>query len=654
MQIEWAIYGERSGGHALLGTSGNQAFASKVTQYTDRPGTPPLGVEWGPVTSGFYYGDHYVILRTLPDVHAGRAGMVRSYAAFVPKVDLGTIDSVQSIFNLLPTGLTVVTGKLSSLEMQQGPTEQLIPADAAEPIQQTVHQLCSTGAQLPVVWSFPTDYLPLIDLLWRRLPLTLRPNFAFSFQFAPEHQLPVTPTVIATLPSLATRWPSNQVVKATSAFSSANAAVKWLVGDDGHANFATILDEFGVSLTRFDELELLSSLVDLYRRAPQLDFAQTRKLTRILEKCSTLSPRSRASRALVFERLCNLASDATPSEVLTLRNLKSDVLPDLIPSLTQTLGRWIVSNSNLPSSLGGLVEVLETALRDPSSWWSKPLLRWLDELCKLKSENATFALTDLVLISDELTEYLTARVPKSKGIEETLISALTRPLSEKQQAAVLNLSERHDWMALHAGILLLSLDSEDAVLKHAEFHSTSEAGFDYLGKKFGFTALVKAACRADIKRLSDYVAANLVAKIAELPADFAKTRPRCIQILLLAVRLSDRGSQLCSLIAQVLGEDDEFTEESRNLIMECVIKDISMLSEVEHLSDWVAALNLEQRELASSKLLEFLLKEWGRDRASTMAEAEGLDSILNARTIIQRLKSVATHETTTTALFHAD
>lgn len=105
MHIDWAVYGEVKRGHDLIGASGELALATKMTQFTDQPGEIPRGMIWGIITSGFPVDDHYVILRTLADGTTGRPGMVRSYAAFLPILDIDRINNLTEVLSLLPTGL---------------------------------------------------------------------------------------------------------------------------------------------------------------------------------------------------------------------------------------------------------------------------------------------------------------------------------------------------------------------------------------------------------------------------------------------------------------------------------------------------------------------------------------------------------------------
>src|ERR1700722_17484372 len=115
MQISWAAFGERNAGHALLATSDNHPLASKLIQYTDRPGDPPFNQEWGPVISGFCYEDHYILLRTMQDPDTGRAGMVRSYAAFIDLQKLSIVECLASIFAALPIEIISISSTLPPL-----------------------------------------------------------------------------------------------------------------------------------------------------------------------------------------------------------------------------------------------------------------------------------------------------------------------------------------------------------------------------------------------------------------------------------------------------------------------------------------------------------------------------------------------------------
>src|SRR3954471_2179292 len=118
MRIHYAVFGEQNNGHGLLGSSGNAEFAARLTILTDRPGDPPVGADWGPVVSGFAFEGHYVFLRMQPDPTVRRAGMVRTYAAYIPSADLGGVNNLDLLFSVLPSGLGLHATPLVPLEIR--------------------------------------------------------------------------------------------------------------------------------------------------------------------------------------------------------------------------------------------------------------------------------------------------------------------------------------------------------------------------------------------------------------------------------------------------------------------------------------------------------------------------------------------------------
>ena len=429
MKIAWAAFGERNGGHALLAISSGARLAAKITQFTDRPGDPPAGVEWGPVISGFYFLDHYILLRTLPDPTAGRAGMVRTYAAFLPAANLGGVASLATVFDGLPSDLMKPPSTLPELEVDGSavpiqPTNEQLPGFA-----HIVEELCSPDPVLPLVWARKESYLPTIDAIWQRLPIGLRPCFGFSFQFVPEHKLPVTPTIIATLPGLEARWPTRHLIPVRQKSpAEMNLAEKWFTGVVNGADFSDILHDYGMTIREFKELNVLSSFADLVTRLPRLSFAEARKAVRILEKYSRPEGASRRKRIMLFDRLCALMLESSAEDIETLRNFDSKALADLIPSLQDTMRKWTGSFGSASSSKK--IKLLEMAIATPESWWSVPLIEWARKLAT-SVPASDGKVWETIFASAKLTDFALADIPRGRATEEKLLSGTSRKSKQK-------------------------------------------------------------------------------------------------------------------------------------------------------------------------------------------------------------------------------
>ena len=646
MQIAWAIFGERNGGHALLAASGNAGFAAKITQYTDRPGDPPPGLEWGPVVSGFYFADHYILLRTLPDVTAGRAGMVRSYAAFLPASELGLFGNLTAVFNELPSDLTKLPAVLPPIYIGEQALRLKLVSGVMPGLDYIAKQLSSSDPILPLVWSSANPYLPTVDAVWAKLPLSLRTAFAFAFQFAPEHKLPVPPTIIATNPALAVRWPSTQLIPTDNPSPyEMNTVQKWFIGRDDETGFNGVLNDYGMMVREFRELSVLSSFADMIAKLPHISFVEARKAIRILEKYSKLTNASAQKRKLLFEKLCELVQESSPEEIETLRNFDHKALADLIPLLQDSIRRRIVSAVPVAESPANYVKMLELAVADPNTWWSVPFVEWLRNLATSLTLPEAKVFCKIVFASNILTEFLSIYLFNDRANEEKILAGMSSELTQIQSKNILKFSKQRGWMRLHATCLLRTLPQLEAITLHAQAVDQSTAGLDVLYQEFGFVPLLKVACETDNQALDQYLGCLLRDNIVPLPLDFSAGCGRWSILLAHAVRLSlgPLTDPLRKLVMDALADQPKDTVGSQLLCEACCSHAISVIIAMEHPSVVLDRLDPDQKMKTLAKVNTFVLGEVLAGRRIELGDANAFRQLMDVASILNALRSIPVH-----------
>lgn len=643
MQIPWAVFGERNGGHALLATSANTGVAARITQYTDRPGDPPLGFEWGPVSSGFCFADHYILLRTLPDTTAGRAGMVRSYAAFLPVGELGSLGNLTVVLKELPSDLSKPPSLLPPLYVDEQLLRTMRPGETLPGLAHIARQLCSSDPVFPLVWSSADSYLPIVDAVWARLPIGLRAGFAFSFQFAPEHKLPVAPTIVATLPALASRWPSTQIISTDQPDpAELNTAQKWLSGSPDGTKFNEVLHDYDIVVREFKELNVLSSFADLIVRLPQLSFAEARKAVRILEKYSKATSTSARNRELLFKTLCALVLESSPEELGTLRNFDPEALADLIPSLQDSMKKWVRSSTAETGSPTNHVKMLELAIAAPNTWWSAPFIEWLRSLAGSLTLPESRILCRIVFASNALTDFLSPNLPPNSATEERILAGMPKEVSRNQSEIILRLSKQRIWMRLHATCLLRSMPKPEAIALHAKSVGQSTAGLDLLYQEVGFGELLQVACGVDYVALDEYVGCLLRDNCTHLPGDPGASCARWPILLANAVRHSGGSltGRLRELVIAALAAPPTTTESIQSLCEVCCAHDISVILAVAKPSILLNRLGADLKARVLSDINAFVLDEIRAGRSIELTDAESFRELLDVSGVLNALGTI--------------
>lgn len=639
MQISWAIYGERNGGHALLGQSGNTTLAERITQFTDRPGDPPFGLEWGPVFSGFLVGEHYVFLKTSPDAKAGRAGMVRSYAAFIPTANLHFIENLEAIFMQLPSDLEERPRNLEFLSAN----DELLLKPRKGPIPPGLHclarELCSAEPSLPLIWSKAEAYLPTVDALWSRLPPPLRMKFAFSFQFAPEHKIPATPILVATLPQLAARWPVNQIIYTDqSPHTPLNTAQKWLVGVSEGWDFTRALEDFGIRVTEFKDLSLLSSFADLTSRIEELTFIETRKAIRILEKFARPSEVPNARRKHLFKKLCALIPGIRPSELITLRNLDNESLNDLIPDLKASMTAWIDVVKCKPDRALCLLEVFEIAITTPDSWWAHPFIEWMRSHTTSSQLVDWSVFSDVVFSSQKLCAFAATIVPIQQEVETQIIKGLSNQWDAPRKATLLEFARQRDWMRLHATCILQTEPTLKVIPMHVKDITDNTSGLDLCLQKLGLPSLLAACNDTESDVFDRYVGRQLLSHFSELPDNWFTQIERWPILLCKSLEFcqSPLNPEMRHMLVAGLSYGRADDSALQSLVLQCCAIDIAVLLLIEtplsllnsltptHRSQTIIALN----EYVCASIKELIPVDMSAGFCSDVLDIPALHSLL--------------------------
>lgn len=639
MRIHNAIFGEQSNGHALLASSGDSAFAAKLTVLTDRPGDPPAGADWGPVVSGFALDDHYVFMRMLPDPTGRRAGMVRTYAAYVPLAKLGELNNLLFLFSVLPSGLGQPPTLIEPLDVSDSDLAAKPDTKKVNGCFALARLLCAPDAKLPLLWSSTKSYLPAVAMLWAQLPPGLRTNFSFQFLFAPEHYTPAVLTLAITLPDLAGRWPTASIVNPEEvAPVTSTPAQSWLAGSTDGAQFEGVLRNYAIELPQFAHLNLVSSFVDMVDRLSELSFVEARKAVNIAAKFSRITNLSRPYRTELFGRLCALTKAGTADDLLTLRNLKDSLLPDLIPDLKRAMQDSIAARSAEGPLSGNDFEVLKEAAEEPSHWWSEPFVDWLQKAVRKMDADGVRVLVELAS-SAAVLELVAQRLPTTNHVETNILEHLPKRLAPAPAENLATLAARRGWMRLHAGCLARSLSPADAVARHAATAGLSDIGLPVIESILGFKALAQAACKTGAPALIAYAGLS----IGRDPATYLPFLPttcqhgrRVLQAALSAVTGRLTGDLRIKVIA-TLEETDPVDASFADLSIAAASCDPSLLLDIADPSAFVARLPESARQQIDQAIEEWLCAELQAGHILELDNPDAVRNWLGSRSVVDWL-----------------
>lgn len=468
MRVDQAIYGTIRNGHGLRCASGDRRLAADLAQRLDLPDTEPLGADWSPVTSGFPSRDRYVFARTFSDPTVGRSGMVISHALIFDLAEIVAVKDLRPLLALLIRSAAAAPDTVESLEVSpnQGlPPESPDLADAA--------QALVTRGNGPVVRIGSDGFEELIVGLWGRLWPTLRSKLYFRLSFSPKDVVEKPgPTIVCTPVSLIGRWQDQRIVgrNVAGGLKVAGMIDGSPEGNDLHA-FA---ERIGADLDGFQDLQLLEQAHAMASANPDT-VARLVSAARLIERLSPDPAHGAAEKEAIIGRLARALPDATPSEILTMRNLP---LPGFATSdaLWQGLEDWLVDSGHPASHDAEAVTIVTDALvgTEAVAPWRAAVRRGLERSSIAPSGAFAPAFWRWAKAAVKTSPPLTALAAADRKALDAVVAAAPIELDSATAKPIIDAAVRSGLPRLHAVAAGGSMKPADA----ARAQSAAEKGTD--------------------------------------------------------------------------------------------------------------------------------------------------------------------------------
>lgn len=526
MTLHRATYGIDRGGHALLQASTPELkkLFSEVAWRTDLPPHAPYGVEWQPFLRGFPETDHYVLIRIEPDVSAGRAGMVRSQAVFIPFDMLDRTLDLERLFAAIR--------QMPDRDIPLEPLEATF-RDGEAPVQPSAISLGIVEAlvaskKLPIVHLGQEGFDEAALELLGRLPDPMRRQFSFRLSFGPQDIENDQQTVVATPASSEHRWHNFQIARVSSA-REATSAAGMLLGLPEGAGLANFAAELGARVSDLRTLSLLSSAHDLSR-------SEEASPTALLRLVDVLSPAAAEGVGIKARLLAAGAAAVGAMSIAQIRGLKNLSLSAFGP----TKDFWSAVRRRIPHFLtGGVVDrsvftILKEALAGgavPS--WSEAVSEGFRDGASPLSAPAGRTMWDALVEDASSGPPVLDRLPRDPATEATIASSMPLALAPNTASALLPAVRERNWLSLYGQLLAASHPPAEAVRMQLEIDSDPrfESGVKAAVSRAGDAEILAIALLRTDARLVR-LAAEACVRTPSLTLGFDAKSPAWLEILL--------------------------------------------------------------------------------------------------------------------------
>lgn len=485
-----AKYGAKDNRHNLLECEGNSAlWPSELLGLTDRPcGTYAPGDNWSPSVGCEPLGTGWALWWTVPDEEASRGGMVISKVALWPSSEIGNVDDLRPIMELL--------------------SGTAIPATPPDLLYAVAEALVFPEAgSLPPVIPNLEAWPGIIADLWTRLWPEARRAFSARVTLNPPQGVEsvAPPWIFCTPATRSPEWLKHRLITVSPTPKPVSRAAAWLVRHDDPI-FTTVLTECNVHPADLKSLSLIACAADCLDNMQR--HSEPQQALDLLRTLVVLAPYVNTADALKAKALQILEgglANASLVFIMSLANLGSALPEEKLPQ--QALGAWISQQIPIipPQQSARLLkklmpnraelwwrhcvqEALAKELANPDALWAKVAMHWLGSL------DCADALKD-ILPAKEIQENRLLEATASVELSETELQQLKSQTQER------------NWSRLHAWVVMkLFPVPSDAFQAQREFPGNRLPGLAYLISQLPGDSVVAEAIAISEHQFTQWVA----------------------------------------------------------------------------------------------------------------------------------------------------
>lgn len=455
MLIQCAVYGEVNNGHGLRATSGDVAFAKRISGRLDLPSNPPSGVHWSPAISGFPIHDRYVIARTFLDSSASRSDFVVSQALFVSLDEMVEFSSLGRLFDCLARAPADIRDPIP-IDIEEGPPPEP-PLELVE-----AATLLVANPNKTLVKLGEEGFETLVAALWFALWPDMRREFAFRLSFGPSDLVETPkPALVSTPASLVARWHGHPLLGRGVA-SPLPMAAAVLVSATAPDSLRAFADDMGIEQRTLSRLTLIVRAYEMV--SADATFEEIVGALRIIDHLSVDPTSGRKAKNELIARLVAVMPDATAKQMMGLRNL---ALPGFgaIAQVWAAAEAWLSKYALSTPAADKALTALVGAICEPGSaieQWQSAFAKGLHTLASRNQQGFAKAIWIWMGARPDQTAAVLDFAPSRKEMEDALIADIPSVLACDVTVLRAELVKR-SWLRLHGTVAALTLSAIEAV-----------------------------------------------------------------------------------------------------------------------------------------------------------------------------------------------
>ncbi len=468
IQIHQAIYGDKNGGYALLNSSFSKTNTpEKLGNSTDLTDRPPDTVLKKPAISGFLRVGFFILVKSFPDLSAGRRGRLFSHALIMKEKDYLKL---KDITVLIPYFLGHIDKEIALKPIGIQPNTINPQFKKHQPSQLP----CAVNALIKhhdfdntIAWLGEEDYFEWLSRIWHLIPDALKLKLRIGVAFDPQKIKMELLNLVFVPQELRINWVNTnfKLIESNCVELIESQGAHLLAGDDLQAkDLQNLLNDFEFTIEEFDDLNVMETMLAVYQSFVKSDFNELMNFVHLVSYFSPNSKFASVKKAELIETIIKRINNSSPNEMLVLANPNWSGFANAETHLSKALESRLnthLMNQKLDSSMTTLLMAAFNA--KDSGWWNQAIMKSLNySLSNWKKKSST-TIWNWFITEPALIEHLEPLLPFEAG--EDLVLSLPKKLKKSIAKILFELAQRKNWLYLH-GVLGLTLYDAEIALKH--------------------------------------------------------------------------------------------------------------------------------------------------------------------------------------------
>ncbi|CAA9200822.1 GAP1-N1 domain-containing protein [Flavobacterium collinsii] len=449
-----------------LNLAKNIAFKADLQEQTG-------GIVWNPAIRGFLEGDFFLVMKTFEDISNDvRRGRKFSHVLMIRKRDMLAMDDLTPIIDHLPEKMDKnLTLEIIDVEYKNKEVVDLVPSI----IEGRFNKLINGYIQIKnfkntLIWIGQENFQFAVIELWKRLTEEERVKFNFGISFNNDNKAIEGISLITVPDSVHSKFLRSDffIIGKNDSHHPTEFLEKLLVGDlsvkKRIENFEIAI---GSDVILRDDINFIAKGLDAFENLEEVsDLKKLNTLSHIVAKFAPSDRQGSDFKQKLLQKIIELVGGRNFSEIVILKNFRTESYNDSKEKLSETLSQWLRKNIlSIKSSSENVNSFFGSLNSGKINWWDLLIENELElYLGKVNASNSEVIFFLIQLSADYLSR-ITRFIDQSKEAEISLIQLMPKKLSASIIEELTNLSLKNDWLRLYAHLLNFNRNIEQNLTK---------------------------------------------------------------------------------------------------------------------------------------------------------------------------------------------